>query len=249
MKKKNIVITLVILTSIILLVLVIDKSTDSEKERLDTLLENISQTKSVVVYGGVSNSEEYIVYSKQNYYKYKTITNEEEVKEIIDILSNGKIYNGAVITKMPNYVFYLLDENSNKLVEFTLDPFTSSIINTTIEDTDRLYEIIEKDKIGYNCLGELDTYICNADYSCETIDVKNITDKDTLNFSKIVTTGNGYIYALISTNDNDVIKDFDSYFKKNYQGYLKQELVDNYILYIYNGKKELNLEALPSCSK
>ena len=61
-----------------------------------------------------------------------------------------------------------------------------------------------------------------------------------LQYSKIVSTIIG-IYAIIKTNNDEVINEFDEFFRKNYEGYHKANLDDNYIVYIFNGSYDFDL--------
>ena len=66
-------------------------------------------------------------------------------------------------------------------------------------------------------------------------------DKSKVKNSKVKITKNLGIYVIIETEDEEVLKKLDSYFKEKYQGYQKTG-IEKYTCYVYNGHNDFNLK-------
>lgn len=67
-------------------------------------------------------------------------------------------------------------------------------------------------------------------------------DAEKIEYSKVKITDNGLIYAIIKTNDENIIKTVDDYFTKKYNGYKKTKFDNNYLIYVYNKNTDFNLD-------
>ena len=84
----------------------------------------------------------------------------------------------------------------------------------------------------------------------QVIDLDNnkITDKEVDFYFNRVNSKVG-MYSIIKTDNEDVIKDYEKYYKTKYKVYTKKELSDNYYVFVANGDKNLDLSDLDTCSK
>ena len=88
-----------------------------------------------------------------------------------------------------------------------------------------------------------------------TLKDKNITDlievdMQKIQYSKVKITDNGFLYAIVKTDDSIVETNLDKYFIENYSGYKKVNFDKNYLVYLYNKDTSINLEEeLKICQK
>ena len=85
-------------------------------------------------------------------------------------------------------------------------------------------------------------------YYVTDLDNNKITDKEVDFYFNRVNSKLG-MYSIIKTDNEEVIKDYEKYYKTKYKVYTKKELSDNYYVFVANGDKNLDLSNLDTCSK
>lgn len=114
-------------------------------------------------------------------------------------------------------------------------------------------KVNEPEKEIETCLeGQLGAYVTTERISPNPVSLKNIikVDLDDVDYHKFKVTENGWSFAIIKTNNNDIIQNLENYFKKNYSGYKSTLFNDEYYIYVYNGHDDFNLdEDLAICNK
>ena len=151
-----------------------------------------------------------------------------------------------------NY-YYNCDKSKYVVVKYTSGR-EESIKNAleynhiTMQDVDdyKIDYIKEEKVLEHDCIGGmLDAYITSQKYDAKEDKLKNIIDVSLKNVKYSYVSKNKLgITVAIQTTDSKVIKTLETYLNKNYKGYVKQELKDNYKIYVYNGSgsDEMNIE-------
>jgi len=250
MKKKYVIVGII---AIGLIVLCLNITTP--KQRLNRLLEKMSDTNEIVIgYSELSyNLKEEFESSGLKYSVVGHITDKEKVQEIINLYSNVKSISNYVDTadlNISTYILRFLNKDGNVILESTFthlkDSKYAELFEMSKNNQNKLQEIINSYiKINLGCVKEkIMTYITTEDANYNIVSIDEVTDLN-VDYSEIIKSNVGHIYAIVKGN-NEVIKDFDNYFKKNYKGYKKIELNQNYIVYVYS-KNNINIEELRKC--
>lgn len=247
----------VIIGIIVIGLIVVCMNITTPKQRLNRLLEKMSITNEIVIgYSETSyNLKEEFESDGLKYSVVDHITDKNKIEEIISLYSDISVSDGLVTTMQYDgstniYILRFLDKDGNVLLEGTKtylkdDKNTENILMNE-DNQNKLQEIINSYiKINLSCVkNKIMTYITTEDANYNVVDISDIT-KLNADYSEIIKSNVGNIYAIVKGN-NEVIKDFDNYFKKNYKGYKKIDLSQNYVVYVYSAN-EYNIEDLRNC--
>jgi len=230
--RRNIIILIVV--ALLLIVFICNITTPNM--RLRKSLENINETKSIIVWQYTGEPKEKTIKYGDNLYKeIKVINDTETLNNMINIFNKIEINleEVTVLTDVmvgnPFYVFDLLDENGNIITQI-------KYLNLSIEGLDDNIKLADEYKnelneiIGHNEYVSLEIkdvlketkFIKVYDYATNEF-IKDINEKDTTKALEIIGEGNNYskVYSLVDLKytlelidkNNDIIANisFDPY--------------------------------------
>jgi len=92
-------------------------------------------------------------------------------------------------------------------------------------------------------------YIVTEKNEFNDISLDDFTNKiDKVMYYKASYTDENNMYALVKTNEREVIKDFDLYFSNKYDIYQTYTINDDIYIYIHNNLNDMNLDELKKCA-
>lgn len=249
--KKKYVITGLIIVGLIVICLNIT----TPEQRLNKLLEKMPDTNEIVIgYSELSyNLKDEFESDGQKYSVVAHITDKEKVQEIINLYSNVKSISNYVDTAeldIPAYILRFVNNEGSVILESTFTHLKNDknyeIFEMNLDSKNQLQEIINSYiKINLGCVKEkIMSFITTEDANYNIISIDEVTELN-VDYSEIIKSNIGNIYAIVKGN-NEVIQDFDIYFKTNYKGYKKIELNQDYIVYVYS-KNNFAIEDLRKC--
>ena len=230
MKKKYVIVGII---AIGLIVLCLNITTP--KQRLNRLLEKMPDTNEIV-----------IGYSELSYNLKEEFESSGLKYSVVGHITDVDTADLNIST----YILRFLNKDGNVILESTFthlkDSKYAELFEMSKNNQNKLEEIINSYiKINLGCVKEkIMTYIITEDANYNIVSIDEVTDLN-VDYSEIIKSNVGHIYAIVKGN-NEVIKDFDNYFKKNYKGYKKIELNQNYIVYVYS-KNNFDIEELRKC--
>lgn len=256
MKKKILLITSAFL--IIILGIYMALNITTRKDRLNNLLKKMNNTETLIIgYNDVlKNNLETFTNNEVSYYKLAKITDKEKIEEVIKLFNSVKVPDNKTST-MPliydEYIFNFLDKDGNVLVTADFRSLSKDKYSETFEmneDTNNKLMSFIHNNIPIdlsNVKTKLNEYIGineNTDFNYEIKFIEDIIDNiNDINYSRVVVTDNNRIYALVNTKNSDSLELINDYFKKNYKGYKKKDLNNNFYVFIHSDI-EYNLDSL-----
>lgn len=203
--------------------------TDNNKDTIIELQDKSFITKYNVLYNGKDLKE-----ALEN----KEITIEDFINNMQEVSTandgGSKLYKATDKNKNLYYVVTCNTKAGDKDIYLSKDENVIDNCNITTKE---------------ECLNDmLGAYIADVENDVTDLDNSKITDKEVDFYFNRVNSKVG-MYSIIKTDNEDVIKDYEKYYKTKYKVYTKKELSDNYYVFVANGDKNLDLSNLDTCSK
>lgn len=229
MKKVGLLICLVLLTGCTSKLDSKIEITDNNKDTIIKLQDKSFITKYNVLYNGKDLKE--ALESKEITIE-DFINNMQEVSTAND--GGSKLYKATDKNKNLYYVVACNTKAGDKDIYLSKDENVIDNCNITTKE---------------ECLNDmLGAYIADVENDVTDLDNSKITDKEVDFYFNRVNSKVG-MYSIIKTDNEDVLKDYEKYYKTKYKVYTKKELSDNYYVFVANGDKNLDLSDLDTCSK
>lgn len=231
----------------------------SEQREYDNLSFNYVDEKEDKVIVGLKNN------TKEEQEKFKELVIDSSHIQFVEGKNNSNVPEIVTIEELKELQEQITDKISNKkdstnFAACQVDEEERKVIVTLIKNTEEEQKwfkenIVNSPYITFIEEGPFTTF----DTSClENILGGYITteilipeeksleefiafDKSKVKNSKVKITKNLGIYVIIETEDEEVLKKLDSYFKEKYQGYQKTG-IEKYTCYVYNGHNDFNLK-------
>lgn len=203
--------------------------TDNNKDTIIELQDKSFITKYNVLYNGKDLKE-----ALEN----KEITIEDFINNMQEVSTandgGSKLYKATDKNKNLYYVVTCNTKAGDKDIYLSKDENVIDNCNNTPKE---------------ECLNDiLGGYIADVENDVTDLDNSKITDKEVDFYFNRVNSKVG-MYSIIKTDNEDVIKDYEKYYKTKYKVFTKKELSDNYYVFVANGDKNLDLSDLDTCSK
>lgn len=153
-------------------------------------------------------------------------------------------YNDNTNIEWQNKKINVNDLNIEDTIAITFDGTISKTNPVTIKNIIKIELLNDRNNLNVSCL---ETYI-GSSITSNTVEPKEINlgdiidyDISKVNYSKVKITDNGWIYAIVKTQDDVVVNELNNYFNNNYKGYKSATTLDNTHIYIYNGSTIFDL--------
>lgn len=250
MKKKNILILvftiLVILAFIALAILLVKGNSKLDKNQEETLEDKAH------IYYELLDRTIYIhdINDIEFTYQDRKMSLKKWFKEDRNFLNkflNSLEYEDTYLdggSKVYNY-------NDNKVIVcHTLDNNYNIHIGKNLKNSGKVCNMPMKNDIIKNrelflnnLMNEIGSYISSDTSMPKEISIKDLIniDMNEIAYEKVMQNGEA-IYAIVKTDNEDIEKALDNYFKSNYDGY-KNVGIKNYYVYVYNNKMDFTLDS------
>ncbi len=229
MKKVGLLICLVLLTGCTSKLDSKIEVTDNNKDTIIELQDKSFITKYNVLYNGKDLKEAL---------EDKEITIEDFINNMQEVSTandgGSKLYKATDKNKKLYYVVACNTKAGDRDIYLSKDENVIDNCNITTKE---------------ECLNDiLGAYIADVENDVTDLDNSKITDKEVDFYFNRVNSKVG-MYSIIKTDNEDVVNDYEKYYKTKYKVYTKKELSDNYYVFVANGDKNFDLSDLDTCSK
>lgn len=250
MKKKNILVlifTILVILGFITLTLLLIKGNSKPNKK-----QNEKQEYSAQIYYELEDRN--IYFHGLNSIKF---TYNNETKELKEWFKKDRNFLNKFLNSL-EYEATMLDggskiynHNDNKVIVcHTLDKnYNIHIVKDLITSKDVCKIPMKNDIIKNrelflnNLIEEVGFYISSDTTMPKELYIKDLIDVDMneILYEKVMQNDRA-IYAIIKTDNDNIVKELDKYFEDNYKGY-KKVGIKNYYAYVYNNKIDFSLDS------